>query len=56
VSSFTVMPRGDRREAKLAVISAARAFIGATYTILNWSSVDVINNIEETEGEMVIIK
>ena len=33
VSSLTAMPRGLRREPKLATISAARAFIGAMYTI-----------------------
>ena len=37
VSSRTVIPSGASRFPKLAVISAASAFIGATYTTLNES-------------------
>ena len=37
VSSRTSSPSGSRRRPNPAAISAARAFIGATYTILNWS-------------------
>lgn len=34
VSSLTDIPRGSSRPPKLRTISAAKAFIGATYTIL----------------------